>query len=125
MCLVTLVDGIGSPCQMCPVRRLDDERVHVGLDRLVDAELARYVPESRAFYAARGERRGPAFLEELPEARGAQGAAPLPPGAAVERVVDACGRTLPLRIFLPETLPARGAYLDIPGGGFYLGPTAG
>jgi len=30
-----------------------------------------------------------------------------------------------VRIFLPENTQVRGVYLDIPGGGFYLGPTAG
>jgi acetyl esterase len=99
--------------------------MRVGLDGLIPAELARYVPESRAFYAARGERRGPASLEELLEVRAAQGRAALPDGAAAEEVTDAAGRTVRLRIFLPEDRPARGAYLDIPGGGFYLGPTAG
>jgi acetyl esterase/lipase len=38
--------------------------------------------------------------------------------------VEASRRTIPLRIFLPETTTARGVYLDIPGGGFYLGSTA-
>src|SRR3954469_17438699 len=125
MCLVTLVDGIGSPCQMCPVRRLDDERVHVGLDRLVDAELAEHVPESRAFYAARGERRGPASLEELREARAGNLPAPLPGQGTVEAVGDASQRKIPLRIFQPMRTKVQGVYLDIPGGGFYLGSTAG
>src|SRR3954447_13223606 len=123
MCLVTLVDGIGSPCQMCPVRRLDDERVHVGLNRLVRAELARHVPESRAFYAARGERRGPASLEEIRAARAEHVPAPLPGRGTVEQVVGASRRTVPLRIFMPRTTRVRGVYLDISGGGFYLGST--
>jgi acetyl esterase len=99
--------------------------VQVGLNRLVRAELARHVPESRAFYAARGERRGPASLEELREARAQQVPAPLPGGVAVEQVVDASGRAIPLRISLPEDAKPHGVYLDIPGGGFYLGSTAG
>jgi acetyl esterase/lipase len=40
-------------------------------------------------------------------------------------VVDATGRTIPLRIHRPATTPLRGVFLDVPGGGFYLGPTAG
>jgi acetyl esterase len=99
--------------------------VHVGLDRLIRADLARHAPESRAFYAARGERRGPASLEELRAARAAHVPAPRPAGVAVEQVVDASGREIPLRIFLPENATVRGVHLDIPGGGFYLGPTAG
>ena len=85
------------------------------------AGLARFVPESRAFYAARGQRRGPASLEELQAARAA---APRPDGAPVEQL-EVDGRTVPLRVFLPETTAVRGAYLEIPGGGFYLGQTAG
>jgi acetyl esterase/lipase len=99
--------------------------VRVGLDRLVAAELLRYVPESQAFYAARGERRGPASLEELRAARAQQVPAPLPGGAAAEQVVAASGREILLRIFLPRNTDVGGVYLDIPGGGFYLGPTAG
>jgi acetyl esterase len=99
--------------------------VHVGLNRLVEAELAAHVPESRAFYAARGERRGPACLEELREARAAHVPAGLPGGASVEHIVGGSGATIPLRIFLPEHTTVRGVYFEIPGGGFYLGPTAG
>ena len=82
------------------------------------AELARHVAESRAFYAARGDRRGPANLAELREAR-----AQHVPGRAAEQV-QASGRTIPLRIFQPERGPVGGVYLDIPGGGFCLGSTA-
>jgi acetyl esterase len=99
--------------------------VHVGLNGLFEPELLRHVPESRAFYATRGERRGPASLEELRKARAEQVNAPLPRGATVEHVVDASGRRIPLRIFMPENTKVRGVYVDIPGGGFYLGPTAG
>ena len=95
--------------------------MQVGLNGLVHEELLQHVPESRAFYAARGERRGPASVEELLAARAA---APPPDGGAVEHVVDATGRTIPLRIHRPATTPLRGVYLDFPGGGFYLGPTA-
>ncbi len=100
--------------------------MQVGLDGLIDAGLARHVPESRAFYAARGERRGPASLEELREVRAQQAAAGLPREGTVERVVGAGGREVSLRLFLPEgAQPLRGVHLDIPGGGFYLGSTAG
>jgi len=99
--------------------------VHVGLDRFVQAELARHVPECRAFYAARGERRGPASLEELREARAQHVPAPLPGEITVEQVVDASRREIPLRIFMPKDTKVHGVYFDIPGGGFYLGQTAG
>jgi acetyl esterase len=98
--------------------------VQFGLSSLVQAELARHVPESRAFYAARGERRGPASLEELRAAR-AEHVPPPPGGAAVELVLDASRRQIPLRISMPENTTVHGVYLDIPGGGFYLGSTAG
>jgi acetyl esterase len=95
--------------------------VHVGLDGLVPAELARHVPESRAFYAARGEWRGPASLEELRAARAQQGPPPPTAGTTVEQVVGGPR----LRISLPTRTQVRGVHLDVPGGGFYLGPTAG
>jgi acetyl esterase len=97
--------------------------VQVGLNGLVRADLARHVPECRAFYAGRGERRGPSSLEELLQARAQHVPAPLPTGVTVEQVVDASGRRIPLRIFLPKDPHVRGVYFDIPGGGFYLGST--
>lgn len=99
--------------------------MHVGLNRLVPADLDRHIPESQAFYADRGERRGPASLEELQRARADHLPAPLPAGVSVEQVVDASGRTIPLRIFMPRNTHVNGVYFDIPGGGFYLGSTAG
>ncbi|WP_448641226.1 alpha/beta hydrolase [Geodermatophilus sp. URMC 63] len=99
--------------------------MQVGLDGLVPSGLLRHVPESRAFYAARGERRGPASLEELREARAALVPAPQREGVTVERVAGAPGREVPVRITVPEVAEVRGVYLDIPGGGFSLGPTAG
>ena len=99
--------------------------MQVGLNCLVPAELEKHVPESRAFYADRGERRGPASLEELQQARAEHLPAPLPSGVSVEQVVDASRRTIPVRIFMPKNTHVNGVYLDIPGGGFYLGPTRG
>ncbi|WP_216870320.1 alpha/beta hydrolase [Modestobacter excelsi] len=97
----------------------------VGLDGLVPEELERHVPESRAFYAARGERRGPASLEELRAVRAQHAAPPPAGGVTVEQVVDSARREVRLRISLPARTEVRGVHLDIPGGGFYLGPTAG
>ncbi|MGY1814924.1 alpha/beta hydrolase [Blastococcus sp. SYSU D00820] len=91
----------------------------VGPHRLIRSDLAGHVPEARAFYAARGERRGPASLPELLAARAAL--PPLPP--ADEHVVDAGGRRSPLRIAVPSSGEVRGVCLEIPGGGFYLGRT--
>jgi acetyl esterase len=99
--------------------------VHLGLNGPLPPRLEAQVAESRAFYAERGERRGPASLEELREARAAQVAGPLPAGATVEQIVVGSERRIALRIFPPKDTTVRGVYLDIPGGGFYLGPTAG
>jgi acetyl esterase/lipase len=99
--------------------------VRVGLDRLVRADLAELVPECRAFYAARGQRRGPASPAELREARAQVVPAPLPAGATAERVEVAPGHTVPLRVHLPGSATVRGVHLEIPGGGFYLGQTPG
>ena len=99
--------------------------MQVGLNCLVPAELEKHVPESRAFYAERGQRRGPASLEELLQARAEYVPAPLPAGVTVEQIVDASRRTIALRICMPKNTHVHGVYLDIPGGGFYLGSTAG
>jgi acetyl esterase/lipase len=111
-------------------------RVGAG-ERSIDAELAAYVEESRAFYAARAASRSadfqpdPATQEGLSEARAmeearAKGAvsmtSPGPP--VVEAVVEAQGRRVPVRIFTPESGTACGVYLDIHGGGFYMGSAA-
>jgi len=97
--------------------------VRVGLSRLIAPDLAVHVAESRAFYAARGNRRGPADLEELRRARADLPAA-ASSGTPVEHVVTPSGRTVSVRIHRPDAA-VRGVHLEIPGGGFYLGPTAG
>lgn len=82
-------------------------------------DLDAHVAESRAFYATRGERSGPASLEELREVRAA---APSPDTGTLEQVV---GSDVSLRVHVPTDQDLRGAHLDLPGGGFYLGPTPG
>jgi acetyl esterase len=80
-----------------------------------------HVAESRAFYAARGERRGPASFEEVQRARAQQAPAAPPQNVTVEQVEDLSGRELSLRIAVPPaSTSVRGVYLDIRGGGFYL-----
>ena len=88
------------------------------------ADLSELAAESRAFYAARSERRGPASFEELQRARATQ--PPTAPSGAVtlEHVKQPEGRELLLRIAVPASGPVRGVYLDIPGGGFYLSSAA-
>jgi acetyl esterase/lipase len=92
---------------------------------LIQADLVRHAAESRTFYAARGERRGPSSVEELLAARDEQGTATCPVGAALELAVNASGQQIPLRVWVPRSGKPQGVYFDIPGGGFYMGPTSG
>ena len=98
--------------------------MQVGPEGLVPDGVAQHAPESRAFYAARGERRGPASLAELREVR-AQAPAPRAAAVPIEQVVRGSRRQVRLRIAVPEDAEVRGVHLEIPGGGFYLGPTVG
>jgi acetyl esterase/lipase len=112
--------------------------MQVGLERLIDAELAACVEETRAFYAASAAR-GPTDSQPDPStpeglkqvralqearARGAVSArSPGPP--VVEALAEAGGRRVPVRILAPwGGGRARGVYLDIHGGGFYMGLAA-
>jgi acetyl esterase/lipase len=96
----------------------------LGLTRLVDPRLLALVEESRAFYADRVAGRGPSGWAELSAVRAAA-AGPVPSRPpAVEEVVDADGRSVPLRIHAPASGAARGVLLEIHGGGFYLGSAA-
>lgn len=99
--------------------------VEFGLVHLTDPRLAGLVAESRAFYARRAAGRGPSNLEELRAIR-ANAAAPAPsnPPAVVE-VVRTGGRSVPVRIHLPESGEVTGVFLEIHGGGFYSGAAAG
>lgn len=92
---------------------------------LIDPRLSGLVAESRAFYARRVAGRGPSGPEELRAVR-ARAAAPTPshPPAVVE-VVRTGGRSVPVRIHLPKSGEVAGVFLEIHGGGFYLGSAAG
>src|SRR3954470_24506154 len=106
--------------------------MNVGLESLVRPELAAHVEDSRAFYAARAARAGsdpppdpstPEGLQEVrarEEARATTSRGPSP----VEALAEVAGRRVPVRILAPETGTARGVYLDIHGGGFYMGLAA-
>lgn len=111
--------------------------MQVGLESLMDAELAAHVEESRAFYAARAASRGsdpqpdlstPEGLSKvraLEEARAASDVSAASAGPpAIEALAEAAGRRVPVRIIAPESGMARGVYLDIHGGGFYMGLAA-
>lgn len=96
-----------------------------GLVHLTDPRLSGLVAETRAFYARRVAGRGPSSPEELRAIR-AMTAAPAPsyPPADVE-VVCTGGRSVPVRIHLPASGEVAAVFLEIHGGGFYLGSAAG
>ena len=111
--------------------------MQVDLERLIDPELTAYVEETRAFYARRAASRGsdsqpdPGTPEGLQEARALEEAramsavsATSPDPQVVEALAEVAGRRVPVRIFAPRSGTARGVYLDIHGGGFYMGLAA-
>ncbi|HET7659622.1 MAG TPA: alpha/beta hydrolase [Oryzihumus sp.] len=97
----------------------------LGLRHLIDPRLLPLVEGSRAFYANRPAGRGPSSWEDLCAVRAglAVPAAAHPP--AVEELVSAGRRSVPLRIHAPADRPVAGVLLEIHGGGFYLGSAAG
>jgi len=99
--------------------------VRFDLLSLIDPELSMFVEESRAFYAQRPAGRGPSGVTELLAVR-ARAAAPAEsdPPPTVE-LISAGGRSVPVRIHLPVTRPPVGVFLELHGGGFYLGSAAG
>ncbi|WP_405168171.1 alpha/beta hydrolase [Nocardia sp. NBC_01499] len=100
--------------------------MEIGLDQLTDAGLAAYAEESRQFNAAAKPVAGPRTPEELQQVRDKQSALLIQSGSrAVERIVEADGRRVPVRITVPEGTSVRGACLYIHGGGFYIGLGAG
>jgi acetyl esterase/lipase len=99
--------------------------MRLGLANLIDPRLLLLVDESRAFYEKRTAGRGPNSVEELRTVRaGAAKPAPASP-PAIEELVVADGRSVPLRIHTPVDAAVKGVFLQIHGGGFYLGSAAG
>lgn len=98
--------------------------MHFGLTDLIDPRLRPLTGESRAFYASRAAGRGPNSPEELRAVRaGLPEPAPASP-PAVEEIVAANGRSVPLRFHTPRDTAAKGVFLEIHGGGFYMGSAA-
>lgn len=94
-----------------------------GSTNLVRTVPAEHIDEAVAFYATRPSGRGPADADELREARALRGSTTTD-DSAVERTVDAGGRSVPVRIIRPTVAPMRGVHLDIHGGGFYMDSAA-
>jgi acetyl esterase len=105
--------------------------MEIGLETLIDPALSAYIDEAGEFNAAaEAAREGvpvpdPTTPEGLAEARaGLTPRPPLPGPPAVERIAEAGGRQVPVRILEPQDGPPRGVLLDIYGGGFYMGSAA-
>jgi acetyl esterase/lipase len=94
------------------------------LSDLVDPRLLPLVEGSRAFYAHRVSGRGPSGWEDLRAVRASLAVPTASQPPALEEVVSAVGRSVPLRIHIPVDRPATGVLLEIHGGGFYLGSAA-
>jgi acetyl esterase len=98
--------------------------VRLALDDLLVAVPEEQIDEARSFYASRASGRGPSTLEELRDVRKKRGdAAPAQPPAILEVAASPSG-PVPMRILVPRNVPARGVYLDIHGGGFYMDSAA-
>jgi len=98
--------------------------VRFALDDLSADVPAEQVDEARSFYNSRPAGRGPGTLEELRDMRARRsGPSPADP-PAIEEMVEAAGARVPVRIFTPTDGRARGVYLDIHGGGFYMDSAA-
>ncbi len=99
--------------------------MRLGLSQMIDRRLIPLIDSTRAFYEKRGVGRGPSSWSELRSVR-AEARPPVPscPPAVVETVGQG-DRTVPVRIHLPTSTAPMGVFLDIHGGGFYLGSAAG
>jgi acetyl esterase/lipase len=96
-----------------------------GLAHLIDPRLLPLVDGSRAFYAKRVAGRGPSSWEELRSVRASMAAAAPSNPPAVNELVGVDGGRVPLRIHIPAARAATGVFLEIHGGGFYMGSAAG
>lgn len=96
----------------------------LGLPQIIDPRLTPLVDATRAFYEQRGMGRGPTNWSELKSMRErSKSPAPSNPRVIVELVGNG-DRTVPVRIHLPTSSSPTGAFLDIHGGGFYMGSAA-
>jgi acetyl esterase/lipase len=101
--------------------------MRVGLDSLIDARLLPLLEEARAFYAETGMDKamaapGPSTPEEMYKQRAGLAERPVPHGPPpVELLAEASGRQVPVRILEPPGGESRGVFIDIHGGGFFMG----
>jgi acetyl esterase/lipase len=102
--------------------------MEVGLDALIDPRLAAFAKEAREFNAAAAAAENPfqeidpSTPEGLEAHRTGLSERPTPDGPPAEELVaEAAGRQVPVRVTHPQGGPARGVYLEIHGGGFYMG----
>jgi acetyl esterase/lipase len=98
--------------------------VRFALEALLADVPAEQIDEARRFYAARPAGRGPRTLEELWDVRAGMSAPPAATPPATVEVIDAARGRVPVRVFAPADGQARGVYLDIHGGGFYMDSAA-
>jgi acetyl esterase/lipase len=102
--------------------------MRVGMEQLVDPRLAAYVEEAREFNAAAAAAENtftevdPSTPEGLLAHRTGLSARPAPDGPPAEEVLAVVGeREVPVRVMHPQGGEPRGVYLEIHGGGFYMG----
>lgn len=101
--------------------------MEVGIDRLIDEELTAYAEECREFNAVMSANTAGQSQPDLRTSEGLQEARNTlntsrthRDPAAVERLAEVGGRTVPVRIIAPSQGEARAVYLNIHGGGFYM-----
>jgi acetyl esterase/lipase len=101
--------------------------MRVGLDNLVDERLLAFLEEAREFHAATGMNEamaapGPGTSEEMLAMRAGLAERPVPHGPPpVEVLAETGGRQVPVRILEPPGGRPRGVFVDIHGGGFFMG----
>ncbi|NNN19509.1 MAG: alpha/beta hydrolase fold domain-containing protein, partial [Acidimicrobiaceae bacterium] len=97
--------------------------MNIGLTNLIDEGSAEYVEESRTFVVAKqsaGGQHGPRNYEELKEAREHVPARPAN-SRTIEHIASAGEGQVLVRVTRPSSGGSRATYLDIHGGGFYMG----
>jgi acetyl esterase len=101
--------------------------VKLGLEQLIDPRLWEFVEEAREFDRRTGIKAtmsapGPSSVEEMVALRATLAERPVGHGPAPEEVVaEAGGREVAVRVLMPPGGEPRGVFIDIHGGGFFMG----